>query len=312
MDSCENGGYQQDKLTCQQWRMAMRNDTDESIGFIGLGLMGLPMARNLHNANFSLTVYNRSKEILDELEKEGYKVADSAASLARNSTVVICMVSDTDAVEQVLFGEEGVASGVQSGTLVVDMGTTEATRTKTFAAKLNSIGIQFVDSPVSGGQQGAENASLSFMVGAREESFERLLPIFNTLGEKTTHIGDIGAGQIAKAANQIVVGLTIAAVAEAFALTRNSGISLSKVREALLGGFAQSKILDMHGQRMIDENFTPGGKASTQRKDLHQALLLAEATGTSLPVTKICRALYDDLLAQGHGNLDHSSLFKVY
>ena len=290
----------------------MRNDTDESIGFIGLGLMGLPMARNLHNANFKLSVYNRSKEILDELVKEGYKVAESAASLARHSTVVICMVSDTDAVEQVLFGEQGVASGVQPGTVVVDMGTTEAGRTKAFATKLSKSGVQFVDAPVSGGQKGAENASLSIMVGGSDKNFKRLLPIFKTLGEKITHVGDISAGQVAKAANQIVVGLTIAAVAEAFALARDSGVDLTKVRQALLGGFAQSKILDMHGQRMIDGNFAPGGKASTQRKDLHQALLLAEETGTRLPVTELCRALYDDLLTQGHGNLDHSSLFKVY
>ncbi len=282
------------------------------IGFVGLGLMGEPMARNLRRAGARVVVSNRSSQVVERLAAEGFATANSPSQAAGQSDIVVCMVSDTDAVEQVLFGTSGIIEGARAGTVVVDMGTSEVGRTRLFASRLARAGIEFADAPVSGGQIGAQEASLSIMVGASEAIFDRLQPVLGALGRNIVHVGGIGSGQIAKAANQIIVGLTISAVAEALALAKRGGADIEKVRQALDTGFASSTVLKVHGQRMISADYKPGGKAETQRKDLHQALVLARSLGIRLPATQLCLNQYDTLIEQGGKALDHSALFKLY
>ena len=273
--------------------------------------MGKHMARNLKQAGIDVTVFNRSKPVLLEFEKQNFKIADSCSKAAQ-SEITICMVSDTAAVEEVLFAENGVLSGINPGSIFIDMGTTEVNATRGFANKLSQSEVDYVDAPVSGGEIGAREATLSIMVGARNSSFDRVKPILQNLGKQVIHVGDVGSGQIAKAANQVIVGLTIGAIAEAFALARDGGAELDKVWQALSGGFADSRILQLHGRRMIEESYEPGGTAVTQHKDLVQALTFAETTRTNLPATKLCRDLYKKLIDQNDGHLDHSALFKIY
>ena len=282
-----------------------------NIGFIGLGLMGKPMARNLKRAGAQVSVYNRSRQKVDEMTKEGFTPLASPAEAAKSS-VVICMVSDTVAVEEILFGKNGIIKAAQADLLVIDMGTTEVGATRKFAIRLIEAGINFVDAPVSGGEVGAIEGTLSIMVGASESDIQRVKPILDVLGKQIVHVGDVGSGQIAKAANQIIVGLTIGAVAEAFALARGGGADLDKVWQALSGGFADSRILQLHGRRMIEQNFVPGGTARTQHKDLSQALTFADSNATNLPSTELCRDLYEKLIRQGNGQMDHSALFRLY
>lgn len=289
----------------------MKPLTTTTIGFIGLGLMGKPMARNLKNAGANVAVFNRSQHSVGELVNEGFVATDSPACAA-HSNFVICMVSDTAAVENVLFGPSGVIETQNPDCTVIDMGTTEVNATRDFAKRLNAAGIRFVDAPVSGGEIGAINAQLSIMVGASDRDMQRTQGIFDVLGQQVVHVGSIGAGQIAKAANQIIVGLTIGAVAEAFALARDGDADLERVWQALSGGFADSRILQIHGRRMIDGSFSPGGKAATQLKDLVQALRFADTNHTRLPATSLCRDLYQQLIEHGEGELDHSALFRLY
>jgi len=283
----------------------------ETVGFIGLGIMGRPMTRSLHKAGVPLVVYNRSPGPIAEFTKSGVPAAESARAAAQKATVLILMLADTPAVEATLTGDNGVLDGLRSGTLVIDMGTTAAVATRRLAGLVRERGGDYVDAPVSGGQVGAEQASLSIMAGGSAEAFARAEPILRVLGKNVTHVGDIGAGQVAKAANQVIVGLTIGAVAEALALAKNAGVDPSRVRAALRGGFADSRILELHGQRMIDGTFKPGGKAVTQRKDMYQALQLADTLDLDLPATALNMQLYDQLIAQGDGELDHSALIKV-
>lgn len=281
------------------------------IGFVGLGLMGKPMALNLRQAGADLVIYNRSQGVVEELTSRGMRPASSPADVARQAQIVIVMVSDTPAVEEVLFGSGGAAEGCGDGHVLIDMGTTEVLATRRFAEQLGSQRVAYVDAPVSGGVVGAEAGTLAIMVGADEASFHKVRPIFTVLGENVTHVGAIGAGQVAKAANQIIVGLTIGAVAEALTLARRAGVDPAKVRQALAGGFAGSRILELHGQRMIEGTFTPGGKVVTQRKDLFQALELARTLDLELPATALNMQLYDRLIETGGGELDHSALVKV-
>lgn len=283
-----------------------------TIGFVGLGLMGKPMARNLRNAGAEVVVHNRSVQAVDELAAEGFMAAESPAEVAQRCRAVICMVSDTSAVEHVLFGPSGIAGGASAGTLVIDMGTTAVARTREFADRLQVTGVEFVDAPVSGGEAGAQEATLSIMAGASDANFARAKALLETLGRQVVHVGDVGSGQIAKAANQVIVGLTIGALSEALALARGGGADLERVREALAGGFADSRILEIHGRRMIDGEFEPGGKSITQQKDLRQAIELAQSLGIDLPATKLCLERYDELIKQGRGSLDHSALFTLY
>jgi 2-hydroxy-3-oxopropionate reductase len=282
-----------------------------TIGFIGLGLMGRPMSLNLHRAGAELVIYNRSRGVVDELVGVGIEAAASPKDVAERAPIIVLMVSDTPAVERVLFGDDGVAHGLQTGAIVIDMGTTAVTATRNFVHQIKAKGAHYVDAPVSGGQVGAEAATLAIMVGTSEDVFARVEPIFKTLGKNITHVGEVGAGQVAKAANQIIVGLTIGAVAEALALAKRAGVDPGKVRQALAGGFAASRILEVHGLRMVDQTFDPGGKATTQRKDLAQALELAQELGMELPATALNRDLYDKLIEMGGGELDHSALIKV-
>lgn len=284
---------------------------DMTIGFIGLGLMGRPMSLNLLRAGAHMVIYNRSRRVVDELRARGMHAAGSPRELARAAPVIVVMVSDTAAVETVLFGEDGVAHALSAGSLVIDMGTTEVMATRRFAERVAGAGAEYVDAPVSGGQVGAEEGALVIMAGGSEAAVARARPIFEVLGRRATRVGEVGAGQVAKAANQIIVGLTIGAVAEALTLARRAGVDPARVREALAGGFADSRILELHGRRMIEGNFKPGGKAVTQRKDLAQALALAETLGLELPATSLNMALYDRLIAQGGGELDHSALVQV-
>lgn len=283
----------------------------QTIGFIGLGLMGKPMALNLCAAGATVVVHNRSRQVVDEMAAQGLTPASTPAEVARNASIVILMLPDTQAVETVLFGADGVIEGIGAGSLVVDMGTSEATATRAFAKRMGDKGADWLDAPVSGGTIGAEGGTLVFMAGGSDAAFERMRPALAVLGQNAVHVGDAGAGQVAKAANQVIVGLTISAVGEALKLAERAGVDPAKVREALSGGFASSRILEVHGQRMISGDFTPGGKCVTQRKDLFQALKLAGEHGLELPTTQLVMEQYDRAIEAGFGDLDHAALIKI-
>jgi 3-hydroxyisobutyrate dehydrogenase-like beta-hydroxyacid dehydrogenase len=283
----------------------------KTIGFIGLGLMGRPMSLNLKKAGARLIVHNRSRPVVEEMAAKGMVAADTPAAVAAKAKVVIVMVSDTPAVEAVIGGADGILGAVGPDSLVIDMGTTAVSATRRLAAAVVGAGGQYVDAPVSGGTVGAEDGTLTIMAGGPEDAVGRAAPVFEVLGASLTHVGAIGTGQVAKAANQVIVGLVIGAVAEALTLARRAGADPAKVRQALKGGFADSRILELHGQRMVSGDFRPGGKATTQRKDLAQALDLAAELGFKMPATHLNKGLYDRLIDDGFGDLDHSALIKV-
>ena len=283
----------------------------QKIGFIGLGLMGKPMARNLANAGADLIVHNRSSASVDELVSEGMAAGGSPSGTAQGADIIIMMLPDTPTVEKILLGENGVLVGLKPGSLVIDMGTTKVPVTRAFAKAVEDKGCDYLDAPVSGGTIGAENATLTIMAGGTDAAFKRAHPILNVLGSRITHIGSAGTGQVAKAANQVIVGLNIGAVAEALTLAKHAGADPAKVREALAGGFADSRILEVHGQRMIDDTFEPGARATVQRKDMDQALELAAELGIELPATSLSRDLYDWLIENGGADLDHAALIKA-
>lgn len=282
-----------------------------TVAFIGLGLMGKPMARNLKRAGYPMLIHNRSRAVVEELAAEDMSAVDSPRDAAAQADVIILMLPDTPTVEQALLGDQGVCAGLTPGRLVIDMGTTAVEVTRRCAREVEKAGGEYVDAPVSGGQVGAVEAALTIMCGGTREAVARARPLLEALGSQITHVGASGAGQVAKAANQVIVGLTISAVAEALHLARRSGVDPAAVREAVRGGFAWSRIMELHGERMIENNYAPGGKASTQRKDLQQALDLARDSGARLPVTALVRDLYDALIEQGDGGLDHSAIMKV-
>jgi len=285
----------------------------ENIAFLGLGLMGRPMALNLEKAGAILTVNTRNPETLNAFDDLGVATAPTPADAAANADIVIICVANTEALENVLLGEDGVIDGMEEGTIVVDMGTTAIDATRRFADAVEEAGGHWIDAPVSGGTHGAENGTLTIMVGAEEEDFQRVQRVFGVLGSRVTHVGEIGSGQIAKAANQMIVGITIGAIAEAFSMADEAGVDLGKLRSALTGGFADSAILQKHGERMIERNFEPGGKVVTQRKDLYQALEFSEGElGLELPFSRLALELYEELIEMGGGDLDHSALIKIY
>jgi 3-hydroxyisobutyrate dehydrogenase-like beta-hydroxyacid dehydrogenase len=290
----------------------MTDLTGLDAGVIGLGLMGRPMALNLHRAGARVTVHNRSRGPVEALVAAGLEPAETPRAVARAADTIILMVSDTPAVEAVLTGPEGVIEGLRPGSLVIDMGTTEVPATRRLAALVRAAGGDYLDAPVSGGQIGAETATLTIMAGGTETAFARALPVFRVLGQRITHVGETGAGQIAKAANQLIVGLTIGAVAEALTLAEAAGADPARVREALEGGFAWSRVMELHGRRMIEGDFRPGAKVATQLKDLRQADELAAACGLDLPALKLNRALYQRLADRGEGDLDHSALIRLF
>lgn len=280
----------------------------EKIGFIGLGIMGKPMAGNLLKAGYSLTVHNRSRAAVEALVGQGAAAASSPKEVAAQSDVVITMLPDSPDVEQVVLGADGVAEGIESGMLFIDMSTIAPGTARNVYETLKAKGVESLDAPVSGGEIGAKEATLSIMVGGNEEAFQRAKPIFEALGKNIVLIGGPGAGQVTKACNQIVVGVTIQAVSEALILARKSGVDPAKVREALLGGFAQSRILDLHGKRIIDRSFQPGFRVRLHRKDLAIALQTGREVALPLTLTSQVAELMNALIARGDGDLDHSGL----
>jgi 2-hydroxy-3-oxopropionate reductase len=284
----------------------------ETIGFIGLGIMGRPMAENLREADYELVVYNRTEEKADEFAEGGGEKASSPREVAEKSDVVITMLPDSPQVEELVLGEDGVAAGVSEGKLYIDMSSIAPATSRQVHEVLEEQGVEAVDAPVSGGQPAAESGDLAIMVGGSDDAVERARPILEVMGKAVTHIGPPGAGQVAKAANQVVVALTIQAVSEALTLARKSGVDAAKVREALLGGLAQSKILEMHGERMLEHEFDPGFKLSLHRKDLAIALQAAREEGVPLLATAQAAEVMNALLASGHGDEDHAVIASFY
>ncbi len=285
--------------------------TKMKVGFIGLGIMGRPMALNLHKAGHALFVHGRRPESMAPLAQAGCTACASAAEAAAQADVTIIMVSDTADVEQVIFGAGGVTHGAKPGSVVVDMSTISPTATRHFAKELSARGIEMLDAPVSGGDVGAINATLSIMVGGKPAVFERVQPLFAAMGKNIVHIGDNGAGQVAKACNQIVVAVTIEAVAEALTFARKSGVDAAKVRDALLGGFAASRILEVHGKRMLDNNYQPGFKTKLHQKDMNIVLQTAKELGMALPAAALVMQHMNALMGIGDGELDSAAVMKI-
>jgi len=280
----------------------------EKIGFIGIGIMGLPMVRNLLNAGYPVSACDVVAARVREAEESGAYAVNSPRSAAAGADVVITMLPDSAEVEEAVLGEGGVMEGARPGQLFIDMSTIAPETSKRVALALEEKGVSALDAPVSGGEIGAQNAALSIMVGGSSEAFERALPIFRAMGKNIIHVGETCAGQVCKACNQIVVGVTIQAVAEALTLARKAGVDVAKVREALLGGFAQSRILDLHGQRVLDGNWKPGFKVKLHRKDMNIILQTGRALAVPLPASALVASQMDGLIAQGHQELDHSAL----
>ena len=278
------------------------------LGFIGLGIMGKPMAGHLLAAGHTVHVYDVVPESVKELAAKGAVACNSGKEVAQKSDIIVTMVPDTPDVEAVIFGKDGVAEGVRSGSIVVDMSSVSPLATKEFAKKLAAMGVKMLDAPVSGGQVGAQNATLSIMVGGEPKVFEQIKPYFELMGKNIIHIGGNGDGQTCKVANQIVVGETIMAISEALLYASKAGADPGKVREALLGGFAQSRILELHGGRMLERKFAPGFRIRHQQKDLNLALQSARSLGMSLPGTAIAQEMFNAVAAQGGIDLDHSVL----
>lgn len=285
--------------------------TKPVVGFIGLGIMGRPMALNIKKAGYELHVYARRSESMEPLREAEAVPCDSPAVVARAADVLFIMVSDTPDVESVLFGENGVASVAKSGQIVVDMSTISPVNTRDMAARLATIGVDMLDAPVSGGEVGAVAGTLSIMVGGKAAVFERVRPLFEVMGGNIVLIGDHGSGQVAKACNQITVGGAIAAVAEAMLFAQKNGADPYKVREALLGGFAGSKILEVHGKRMLDQNFQPGFKTILHQKDMDIVLDTARQIGLALPTSAMVAQFLNALVGSGHGELDSSAIVNV-
>lgn len=283
----------------------------DSVGFIGLGIMGRPMARHLLEAGFSLAVHSRSPGPVGELALAGAQPRVSPADVAADADVIITMLPDTPDVELVLFGENGVSSQLRPGSLVVDMSTIDPLATRRFAESFREMGAGMVDAPVSGGEKGAVEATLSIMVGGSEDDVTRAMPLLGAMGTTIVHVGDPGAGQVAKACNQLVVASTIQAVAEALTLAERAGVDPRRVREALLGGFAGSKILEIHGQRMLDRTFTPGFRSRLHLKDAHIVLDTAERVGSAVPAFEVVADALRRLVNEGGGELDHSALYTL-
>jgi 2-hydroxy-3-oxopropionate reductase len=280
------------------------------IGFIGLGVMGRPMAGHLIEAGHDLHLH-RVKDVSQFLVDKGGVAEDSAEAVAQASDVIILMLPDTPDVEAVLFGGQGVAAGLAPGKLVIDMSSISPVATKDFAARVKALGCDYVDAPVSGGEVGAKNAALTIMVGGEPAAFERAKPLFEKMGKNITLIGGVGDGQTAKVANQIIVGLTIEAVSEALLFAKKAGADPARVREALMGGFASSRILELHGERMIKRTFDPGFRIRLHRKDLALAIDAAKALDVALPNTAMTQQLMNAAIARGDGDKDHSGLIRT-
>lgn len=279
----------------------------ERIGFIGLGIMGKPMALHLLKAGHALSILE-SNAASAEVVAAGAKAFSTNREVAENADILITMLPDSPQVEEVVLGKDGAMEGLKPGALYIDMSSVAPATAKKVYEQFQLKGVEALDAPVSGGQVGAENATLSIMVGGSEAAFVRALPLFQLMGKNIVLIGEPGAGQTTKICNQMIVGMTIQAVAEAFTLAKKAGVDLEKMREVLLGGFAQSRILDLHGRRIIDKNFKPGFKVKLHRKDMNLALQAGKEYAVPLFGSSIVASNFDALIAQGNGELDHSSV----
>lgn len=280
------------------------------VGFIGLGIMGAPMAINLLNGGHQLFVHTRSQTPASVIDA-GAVVCDNGAEVARQADIIIIMVPDTPHVQDVLFSENGVAQGLSAGKIVVDMSSIAPVATQEFAERITALGCEYLDAPVSGGEVGAKAASLTIMVGGQEKAFEQVKPLFELMGKNITLVGSYGAGQITKVANQIIVALTIEAVGEALLLASKAGANPAKVREALMGGFANSRVLEVHGERMVKRTFEPGFRIELHQKDLNLALSTARQLGVALPNTATAQELFNTCAANGGAAQDHSALVRA-
>ena len=280
------------------------------IGFIGLGIMGAPMACHLVNAGHDLFVFTRGKLPASMAQCRATKCL-SARGVAERADIIILMVPDTPNVAEALFAKDGVAAGLSQGKVVVDMSSISPIETKVFAQKINALGCDYLDAPVSGGEVGAKNATLSIMVGGPQATFERIKPVFELMGNNITLVGANGDGQTAKVANQIIVALNIEAVAEALLFAAKAGADPTRVRQALMGGFASSKILEVHGERMVKRTFDPGFRIALHQKDLNLALNSARALGVSLPNTATAQELFNSCVAHGGAAWDHSAMVRA-
>lgn len=283
----------------------------ETIACIGLGIMGRPMALNLVTAGYPLRVWARRAESMQPLVDAGAIAANSAADAAAGADIIFCNVSDTPDVQQVVLGPNGVIEGAAAGSVVVDMSTISPSATRHIAGQLALRGIDMLDAPVSGGEQGAIGGQLSIMVGGAEAVFERVLPLFELLGRNIVHIGGHGAGQVTKACNQAVVAQTINAVGEALVLARAAGVDPARVRDALLGGFAGSRVMDSHGARMLAHDFRPGFKAVLHDKDMRIVLEAAEESGVAMPGAALAAGLIGELVAEGGGEDDSCAILRL-
>jgi 2-hydroxy-3-oxopropionate reductase len=282
-----------------------------NIGFIGPGIMGGPMALNLMKGGYKLWGYARRPEAMKKLVDAGATACTSAAEVAKHADVTFLIVSDTPDVESVIFGETGIAKGARKGSVVVDMSTISPTATKVFAERLDKQNVDMLDAPVSGGETGAINATLSIMVGGKAGVFERVKPLFELMGKNIVRVGENGAGQVAKACNQIVVAVTIEAVAEALTFAQRNGADATKVREALMGGFAGSKVMEVHGKRMLDNDFKPGFKVGLHQKDMRIVMETAHQLGVALPAAALVTQHLNALMGTGDSELDSAAVVKV-
>ena len=280
------------------------------LGFVGLGIMGTPMAGHLIAAGHEVYLHTRGS-IPEELVDAGGKACENGREVASNADIVFVMVPDTPHVESVLFDENGVASGLSAGKTVVDMSSISPMATKRFAERINGLQCEYLDAPVSGGEVGAKNAALSIMVGGKQATFDAVKPLFDLMGKNITLVGGNGDGQTAKVANQIIVALNIEAVGEALLFAAKAGADPAKVREALMGGFASSKILEVHGERMVKRTFDPGFRIELHQKDLNLALSNARELGVSLPNTATAQELFNACSAHGGAAWDHSAMVRA-
>jgi 3-hydroxyisobutyrate dehydrogenase-like beta-hydroxyacid dehydrogenase len=282
-----------------------------NIGWVGLGNMGRPMSLRLYRAGAQVLVTSRNRASVDEMVGHGLRGARNPREAAKNADVLIMTVFDAASVREVLAGDNGILAGLRPGSLMIDMGTTDVAATHEFARSAAAREIAYLDAPVSGGARGAAEGTLTIMVGGDAADLDRAMPIFSVLGKHVTHVGPIGAGQATKAANQVIVGITIAAVAEAFGFICRAGVDLSKAGEALQGGFADSRVLREHGSRMIRGDYVPGATIAVQRKDMQQALSLSREFGLEMPLTELAAARFDEVANLGFDHLDQSSIFKL-
>ncbi|MDZ7330381.1 MAG: 2-hydroxy-3-oxopropionate reductase [candidate division KSB1 bacterium] len=280
------------------------------IGFIGLGIMGKPMARNLMKAGYTLVVFNRSRPAIDELARDGAQSARSAREIAQRSDVIITMLPNSDDVEAVVLGESGILEGANPGQIIIDMSSIEPLVSQRLAAEAAKLGVEFLDAPVSGGEPGAIQGTLAIMVGGKEEIFHRCRPIFEAMGKTIVRVGDVGAGGFAKLANQIIVAINLAALGEAFVLAQKAGLDPDKLYQAISGGLAGSRVMDAKIPMIVNRNFKPGFKIKLHDKDLANALATAAQLQVPLPLTSIMKQILSALILDGKGEMDHGAIIQ--